>query len=487
LALKAELHLVNSKLIDQLDAKLNNFTYLKEVERYDDIQDLLTAKFREIMKESKNKLLEEYKQIKMKIRKRIFRAVAEIDAEINDKIDILVKTKNLGFEQFRNNALKTIRNLEEVIQRSQNQKTDQSANYIKLTGMFENFDELDRGYNRFKDYFEFFRNFQVELKYNEQELLDCFKITLKDNGGLLKKNLEEQSEIFAETISNLSHKDDLLSRLDSSIVIDDPLQIGRKEISIISTPTHNSVRKKLVDMGQSMQNFFKAPTVANTNFLRSSTNLNHGHSQLPNSKSMLKMSSVETMDFNYSPNLKFSKTNSMMFNPDSSKDIQVPRESSDSIPSPNFRKLSSNTNMPTHSHQAAQPVQHKRSPSMISDQDTENFKSSRKSQAPTNPRQSSSFQSLPEQIANLSNLTVDSTKFRKVVLTIINCYKSITRINFRTNVFNCEPIDLLQEIFTKPLPNLFTIDLRKNKFGVSLGDCKEDLGRLLALNVKVIV
>ncbi len=478
---------MNSKLVDQLDAKLNNFTYLKEVERYDDIQELLTTKFREIMKESKNKLLEEYKQIKMKIRKRIFRAVADIEAEISDKIDVLAKTKNLGFEQFRNNALRVIRNLEEVIVRNQNQKADQSANYIKLTGIFDNFDELDRGYNKFKDYFEFFRNFQVELKYNEQELLDCFRVNLKDNGGLLKTNLDDQSEIFAETISNLSHKDDLISRLDSSILLDDPVQMGQKDISAVSTPVNNSNKKRHGDMGQSMQNYFKSPSIANKNFLRSSTNLNFTNNQIPNSKSMLKMSSVETMDFNYSPGLNFSKTNSVVFNQDSSKEIQMPRESYESVPSPNFRKLSNNTVISSQQKQQPAPVQHKRSPSMISDQDTDNFRSVRKSQVITNPRQSSSFQSLPEQIANLSNLTVDSTKFRKVVLTIINCYKTITRINFRTNVFNCEPIELLKEIFTKPLPTLFTIDLRKNKFGIPMEECKEELARLLALNVKVIV
>lgn len=470
-----------------MDAKLNNFTYFKEVEKYDDIQDLLAAKFREIMRESKNKLLEEYKQIKMKIRKRIFRAVADIESEINDKIEILAKTKNLGFEQFRSNALKTIRNLEEVLLKGQGQKADPSANYIRLTEMFDNFDELDRGYNRFKDYFEFFRSFQVELKYSEQELMDCFRVSLKDNGGLLKKNLEEQSEIFAETISNLSGKDDLMNRLDESIIVEDPRHYDRQEVLTGLTPKNNSTRKRLGEMGQSMQNFFKAPSISNTNFMRSSTNFNIGQSQLLSKKSMLKLSSVDTMDFNYSPNMNFSKTKSTLFNPDSSKEVTVVRESSDSIPSPNFRKLSSNSVVPPQSHQSIQPTEHKRSPSMISDQEVENFRSTRKSQMLTNPRQTSSFQALPEQIANLSNLTVDSTKFRKVVLTIINCYKTITRINFRTNVFNCEPVELLKEIFTKPLPTLFTIDLRKNKFGVSLGDCKEDLGRLLVLNVKVIV
>ena len=129
----------------------------------------------------------------------------------------------------------------------------------------------------------------------------------------------------------------------------------------------------------------------------------------------------------------------------------------------------------------------KRNPSMIYDSEQDTPPSNRRRSNPSVQRTSASFQSTQEQIANLSNLTIDNTKFRKFVLTIINCYKSISRINFRSNFFQCQPIELLKEIFTRPLPSLFTIDLRKNKLTLHPAQLNEELTSLLANNIKVII
>jgi hypothetical protein len=460
---------------------------MSEFEKYDNLQDLLTFKFKDIMKDTKAKLLESYKIIKMKIRKRIFKAAADIECEMNDKITALLKNKNMGYEVFRQNTLETIEDLNDVIGLNSNVQGDHSRVYCKLTDMNKNFEEIDREYNKFKDYLEFFKNFQIELKYNEGQLLDCFKVSMKDAGGILKRNLEEHSEILAETISNLSQRDDITKRLDESFALAgiNPLTSFKDSDANfdLNTPVSSDSSKNRTNFDSVNQNFFKSPNANNTNFMRSSTNSRFMNSQIKNKSKNLKMSTLETAELNPSPEPILNKTEKNFFDPQSLKDPRGSKNFNDMSPLVATRKPSSNSDLPIGQNFQS----YKRSPSMLADPNTEFLKSSRRSHVVPNPRSSASFQSPPEQIANLSNLHIDSTKFRKVILTIISCYKTITRINFRTNVFNCDPVKLLKEIFSKPLFSLFTIDLRKNQIENVSGSLREDINDLLVNNIKVII
>ena len=66
-------------------------------------------------------------------------------------------------------------------------------------------------------------------------------------------------------------------------------------------------------------------------------------------------------------------------------------------------------------------------------------------------------------------------------------FDGVPTINFRSNVFECDPLELLLEIFARPLPQLFTIDLRRNRVPEMGDNFKEAVGRLLLHNLKVIV
>lgn len=67
----------------------------------------------------------------------------------------------------------------------------------------------------------------------------------------------------------------------------------------------------------------------------------------------------------------------------------------------------------------------------------------------------------------MSNNQIDESKFCKAIHKIINGYQGVDRINFRNNTFLCDPLDVLDRIFTKRLPERITVDLRKNTFQVS--------------------
>ncbi len=422
----------------------------------------------------------------MKIRKTIFKAAAEIEYEINDKIDLLLKSKSLGFETFRASTMEAVRSLDEACKGNGGLKESNSAVYTKLIDMYEGFEDLDRGYNKFKDYFEFFKNFQIDLKYNEEEMLSCFKVNMKDAGGVLKPNMEEQSEIFAETFSNMSVKDDLMSKLDSSIILDERTfaKKNTEPFTVFNnTPINSQVKTTKNDQIRTMQNFFSSPRVLNSNFLRSSTHLSFVNTQPQNTKTHMKMSSIEMSDMYNSPKLQMKKGSSIHKTRESAKDCIGTREFND----PAFMNVSRKPSITSTLPQTPQMPTKRRSPSPNIDPDIDNTPATKKSQVFPNLRASTHFQALPEQIANLSNLTIDATKLRKVVLTITSCYKTITRINFRSNVFNCEPLELLSEIFSKPLPSLFTIDLRKNQINSSSEISKDEINRLLMSNVKVII
>lgn len=483
LTTKDELQAVNSKLIQHVTSKLNKYAFLDDLRAYPTLEELMADKFQEAVRESKEKLKKLYKQIKMVIRRKIFKAAAEIELEMSDKINLLLKSHNFGFETFRENTLSVMDDLEEVAKRNQNPKGELSSVYANLTDIFDGFDELDRRYNKFKDYLEFVKNFQIDLKYNESELLECFKVSLRDYGSLLKSNLEEHSEIFAETISNLSNRDDALSRFENSLALDEMNVYDFPRDPLISseiTPMHSRSKNKRIEHLQTSQSFFPSPKMTNKNLLRTSTVF---YPQQLNNKSMLKLSTIDTSDHNPSPLLMTKKTFGYMNYETCGNEIRDSTEFNEYRTTVGSRKPSSNLALPTGPHQLVS----KRSPSMIYDNEQDAPPSHRKRNNPSIQRTSASFQSTQEQIANLSNLTIDNTKFRKVVLTIINCYKSITRINFRSNVFQCEPIELLKEIFARPLPSLFTIDLRKNKLAIQSTQLREELSYLLANNIKVII
>jgi len=478
-----ELQEVNYKLIEHITAKLNKYAFVNDLKNYPTFEDLIADKFQEIVRKSKEMLKKVYKQIKLVIRKKIFKTAAEIEMEISDKINLILKSRSFGFETFRENALGTIHDIEEAAKRNQNSKGELASVYTNLIDVFNGFDHLDRHYNKFKDYVEFVRSFQIDLKYNEADLMDCFRISLRDCGSLLKSNLEEKSEIFAETISNLSNKDDDFSRPENSLFLDelnvyeftrDPM------LSAEITTMHSRIQNKRLEHLQASQSFFPSPRIINKNLLRSSVAFNLP--QLSN-KSMLKLSTVETSDYNSSPLMMIKKPFSQTDYETRGNQIRDSAELKDYRTMAGSRKPSYNLSLVSNPSQLVT----KRNPSMIYDSEQDTPPSNRRRSNPSVQRTSASFQSTQEQIANLSNLTIDNTKFRKVVLTIINCYKSISRINFRSNFFQCQPIELLKEIFTRPLPSLFTIDLRKNKLTLHPAQLNEELTSLLANNIKVII
>lgn len=417
----------------------------------------------------------------MRIRKHIFRLATDIEQEISEKIGGLLRSKGPSFADFRSRALLVMEGLEAAAKCNEVPSGDFSAAYSRLSQLAGELESLERGYHKFQDYFEFFKAFQIDLKFGEAELLGCFKVAPRDAGGLLKRNLEEQSQLWAETISNMSNRDEMASQLDESMVVLDQRQT-------ILTPMSSTVHK---DAAKTASNFFSSPRPPTFNFLRSSTNLGSSMTQLTNPRSFLRASTLDDRTGGFespspSPVLHLKQDNFASFKKPQAEipPINLTRSIS--------RKPSGNSTIAPQTPAMRDPL---RSSSILSEQelDLRQFNSLRKSTAffpkpqPTTPSHGPIPAPSAEQIANLSNLVIDSTKFRKIVLTITSCYKAITRINFRSNVFECDPLELLLEIFARPLPQLFTIDLRRNRVPEMGDNFKEAVGRLLLHNLKVIV
>lgn len=68
-----------------------------------------------------------------------------------------------------------------------------------------------------------------------------------------------------------------------------------------------------------------------------------------------------------------------------------------------------------------------------------------------------------EKTVTIKNLQIDYTKFRKIMYSYVNSPQKITRFNFKSNVFQIDPIQLLKEIFQRPTIVHYTVDLTDNE------------------------
>lgn len=92
-----------------------------------------------------------------------------------------------------------------------------------------------------------------------------------------------------------------------------------------------------------------------------------------------------------------------------------------------------------------------------------------------------------QRTVNISNLQIDSTKFRKIVYHYINKNTNADSFVFKNNVFATDPLTLLAEIFTQPSSVKLTFDLKDNYFQNSVKDASAQVETLKSRRVVVII
>lgn len=107
--------------------------------------------------------------------------------------------------------------------------------------------------------------------------------------------------------------------------------------------------------------------------------------------------------------------------------------------------------------------------------------------------QSSSVKAVPEdreppfQVVNLKNITVTREKLSRFLVNIQQSRNSLFKVVFQKVVFDCDPIALLAETFSSPLPQPLVFDFRgSNVFLTPLDSQKALVARLNSCNVRTL-
>ena len=91
-----------------------------------------------------------------------------------------------------------------------------------------------------------------------------------------------------------------------------------------------------------------------------------------------------------------------------------------------------------------------------------------------------------DQVANISNMVIDSRKLSKAITTILDSYSNVRRINFRSNTFTCNPLKIFIDLFDEK-KEVFTVDLRKNAFEMKIDANDSDIDFLQTMNIKILL
>lgn len=92
-----------------------------------------------------------------------------------------------------------------------------------------------------------------------------------------------------------------------------------------------------------------------------------------------------------------------------------------------------------------------------------------------------------EKTVKITNLQIDSTKFRKIIYSYINSNLEVKRFNFKNNTFLINPFRHLLEIFSRESPKKYVIDLSKNTFQEEWPEKMNQIEELQTRNITVLV
>lgn len=428
-------------------------------------------------------------QIKSAIRKKILGFVSESEDKLNSALANFLFKNEFDFNKFKSEAAmlkEKFGALKSEQRRPAMEEAGVFARLQKLSGEIASFEGKARD---FRTAWDMASNFKIDMRFDEQKLLDLIILETKCQGVTPGKVEMDQTQLLSESLSKCSYKEELFKQM-SATSSDQLVETVNKIIELppISRPSPPPETNK-----------FEVKTPQNDTKSQPRTLFNSSKRATPSSFVSRPQSSNELKNGGRQPELGRSAQTSSR---PSFISIEKTTPIIDSKPSETTTSCSKNSffkheprrerdpNLPLTLdrktigiYKSLSSLSKHSSPRLTKEDKLKGDMSPPPSVAPQTP-----FKLPPKgSAACVSNLEIDSTKMRKIIFTLINARERVDRINFRNNSFICEPVSLLSEIFKIRCEYPLIIDFSTDSPCDRVTMTDRDRLELRKLNVEVII
>lgn len=401
-------------------------------------------------------------RVKREIKDRLLTVLEDLKLDMSKRLSSSFGIRDLGYSVFRRDALSLGKHLDELEERASQSTSRQDYVFSELRRTEKEVADLTELRKRFDFSLKFFDDFKVRVSFEPDLLWSQLQIAIPDLSKLTAAGAVEESQLLQqEEPSSDSHpKLQTLEVGETPSRFDFNQQCAKRRYSNLPAIDLSALKSKP-----------SLPTMQSSGRLFIGSATPRGGS---NQSTMQERPTFTPRMMNMTPSTHSSASNKLFISPNTLKGFET---------------------QPTNKLDSTCLAATNRRDSNIFRRDSKRFESNSKQEPGRDASPGFDYDLKPPGVnqltrgdtLNIRNLLLDEQKVIEVIRSLSSSSCTVVRINFRNNNFVGNPLEMLRTALKKSLPQLTTIDLRKNNFSVSKFSQKVDISKLLDLNVRIIM